>query len=221
MAVRSPDHDRSVRLPSADPLPVGFTAHLGGHQESEGSARGETVWAVVGGIVATLLGVALGAILTGRSQDSSWTRDRQLEVYAAVIREGTRIQLELCEQFERRSYRIDWQPWNEALAMISLVGRSDLVLLAQRMDEALWTSGNAVRDGSDRSFQRWLEIRQPLEDTRLAFLNVARQAIAKDGSVISRLVARPAESNLLVAELRAQVNAAGRSESTAPPATYA
>jgi hypothetical protein len=48
-----------------------------------------------------------------------------------------------------------------------------------------------------------------MEDTRLEFLNAARQAIAKDGSVISRLVARPTESELPASELHAEINAAG------------
>ncbi|MBS2966839.1 hypothetical protein KGA66_27640 [Actinocrinis puniceicyclus] len=80
--------------------------------------------AVVGGILATVLGVVLGSILTGRSQRSTWIRDRQLEAYAAIIREGTRAQLVLREHFKGHIHRVDWTPWNEALATISLEGYS-------------------------------------------------------------------------------------------------
>jgi hypothetical protein len=33
---------------------------------------------------------------------------------------------------------VNWTPWNEALAMISLVGDPELVQLAQEMDAAMW-----------------------------------------------------------------------------------
>ena len=149
------------------------------------------MWAVVGGISATLLGVLLGAILTGRSQDSSWTRDRQLEAYAALIREGTRAQVGLRNEFKHRSHRVDWMPWNEALAMISLVGSPDLVQLSQEMDAAMWRASTAVACGRVTTDEEWDEFREALELTRLTFINAARRDIAKDATVIERLVSRP------------------------------
>lgn len=149
------------------------------------------MWAVIGGTLATLLGVALGAILTGRSQDSSWTRDRQLEAYSAIIRESTRAQLELRNQLRQRVVRVDWMPWNEALALIGLLGPPELVRLAQEMDAAMWRASSMVNSGKQLTEEVWIELREPLEVTRLQFLNAARRTIAKDAAVIERLVSRP------------------------------
>ena len=151
---------------------------------------------VIGGIAATVLGVLLGAILTGRSQNTSWIRDRQVEAYAAIIRESTRAQLGLRNQLQRRVHRVDWMPWNEALAMVSLVGSSDLVRLAQEMDAAFWRASRAVTYAEEISEQQWIDLRNPLEQTRLAFLNVARQIIAKEMSMVERVVSRPSLADL-------------------------
>lgn len=153
--------------------------------------------AVIGGILATLLGVTLGAILTSRTHNSSWTRDRQLEAYAAVIRESTRAQLGLRNQLRRRIHRVDWTGWNEALAMVCLVGKPELVRLAQEMDVALWHASRTVAYTEEEiSEERWIELRNPLEQSRLVFLNAARRAIARDVSVVERLVSRPSLAEL-------------------------
>lgn len=146
---------------------------------------------MIGGILAALLGVALGAILTSRSQNSSWTRDRQLEAYTAIIRESTRAQLELRDQLRQRVTRVDWMPWNEALALIGLLGTPELVHLAQEMDSAMWRASSAVNSGRQVTEEFWVELREPLEATRLAFLNAARRTVAKDAAVIERLTSRP------------------------------
>ena len=158
------------------------------------------MWAIVGGLVATVLGVILGAILTNRSQDSSWTRDRQLEAYSAIIRESTRAQLQLRNQLKQRVPRVDWMPWNEALALIGLLGTPELVRLAQAMDRAFWQASSAVNSGKPVSEESWIRLREPLEATRLAFLNAARRTISKDAVVIERLVSR-----IPLKEVRAQI----------------
>ena len=146
---------------------------------------------VIGGILATLLGVALGAILTSRSQNSSWIRDRQLEAYAALIQEGTRAQVGLRNEFKHRAVRVDWMPWNEALAMLCLVASPDLVRLSQEMDAAMWRASTGVARGRVRTDEDWDQFREALELTRLTFINAARREIAKDGTIIERLVSRP------------------------------
>jgi hypothetical protein len=142
--------------------------------------------------MATLLGVLLGAILTSRSQSSSWTRDCRLDACAGVVRESVRLHIALRREFKDGEPKTDWSPWNEALTMINLVGQDELVTLADRMDQAIWAVSRYLKsDSKDRSDHQWTRLRDELEETRLAFLNCARRSIAKEASAVTRLVARP------------------------------
>lgn len=119
-----------------------------------------------------------------------------MEAYSAIIRESTSAQEGLRKEFKRRAYRADWTAWNVALAMISLVGSSELVSSAHEMDTAMWKASRAVAYGNVTSDEEWDEFREGLEATRLAFLNAAQRAIAKDVSVIDRIVSRPPVAEL-------------------------
>ncbi len=48
-----------------------------------------------GAVVATVVGVVVGGVVSRRGQDRHWLRDTQTEAYAAVLREYTRIEFDL------------------------------------------------------------------------------------------------------------------------------
>jgi hypothetical protein len=73
------------------------------------------------GVVVTLAGVVTGGLIASRSQRRQWTRDQQAGSCATVIQESVRVQLALREWW-RHGQRADWTAWNQALAMIWLVG---------------------------------------------------------------------------------------------------
>jgi hypothetical protein len=62
----------------------------------------------------------MGGFLTARVQKRQWARGQQIEACATIVVESTRVQLALRGQW-KRDQRVDWTPWNEALAKISLV----------------------------------------------------------------------------------------------------
>jgi hypothetical protein len=63
---------------------------------------------VVGGILATLLGVALGSLLTRRGQVEQWSRDRQVEACLSILRESTRAQIMLRSLSRGEIEKLDW-----------------------------------------------------------------------------------------------------------------
>src|SRR4051794_24019272 len=96
----------------------------------------------VGAALTTLLGVLVGGAITSRSQQRHWSRDRQTEACAQVLRESSNVLIQLAaangrlvnqapEQLERPvpglPTLLDWRPWNEALAMASLIADHELV----------------------------------------------------------------------------------------------
>ena len=148
------------------------------------------------GVIATLLGVVLGGVLTRRQQVEAWSRDREVEACAAIVRESTRVQLNLRHVFRSRATSLDWAPWNEALAVLHLVGHPDAVAAAQAMDEAIWRSSHAVRYAGITSEDAWAAAREPLEATRLQFINTARHHLLASRQPLHRLVARPPLADL-------------------------
>jgi hypothetical protein len=83
-----------------------------------------------------------GGTIAGRSQKRHWTRDKQVEACSAIISESTRTQLALRRGW-RHGEKIDWNGWNQALALISLVGTPAAIAAADTMDAVFWRSRRA------------------------------------------------------------------------------
>ena len=142
------------------------------------------------GVIATLLGVGLGGVLTRRQQTEAWARDRQIDACASIVNESTRMQLQLGRVASGIDTALDWVPWNSSLAVLHLVGHPEIVASAQAMDEAFWISGDAIKHRDEGAYPGWNALREPLEATRLAFVNTSRRHLLVDDRPLSRLVAR-------------------------------
>src|ERR1700683_2367854 len=91
----------------------------------------------LGAVLTTILGVLVGSALSNRSQQRQWSRDRQADACAQVLRESSNVLIELNrmtrEPIEPAADRVrvptsmDWKAWNEALAMIVLVADHQIV----------------------------------------------------------------------------------------------
>jgi hypothetical protein len=159
----------------------------------------------VGAVLTTLLGVLVGGAITSRSQQRHWSRDRQTEACAQVLRESSNVLIQLAaangrlvnpttEQLERPvpglPTLLDWRPWNEALAMASLLADHQLVEAALTIDAEIWPihlkiKARAVAEGD------WFALRDKIEDRRRDFVNVARNHLASAGPKLTRLTGRP------------------------------
>ena len=164
----------------------------GDAEVGEGGApvQWDVVLPAITGVVATLLGVVLGGVLTRRQQSEAWSRDRQVEACASIVRESTRVQLQLEQIQAGKKVVVHWAPWNESLAVPHLVGHPATVAAGQAMDEAFWVSGDAIKQREAEGYMGWNALRDPLEATRLEFINTARRHLMASDQALSRLVAR-------------------------------
>ena len=71
------------------------------------------------GVLATLLGVGLGGVLTRRQQVDAWSRDRQVDACAEIVRASAQVLRALRDLYLARIAQmdLDWRPWTEALAV--------------------------------------------------------------------------------------------------------
>jgi hypothetical protein len=146
---------------------------------------------VAGGVLATLLGVVVGAVLARRAQIAQWSRDRQAEARVSILRESTRAQISLLRLYRGEAGQPDWAPWNEAMAVIQLVGHSDMAAAVHRIDEVFWRSNFSIEHAKVTNDEAWAAIPYAMEADRLGFTNVARRRLVGSSEPLSRLAWRP------------------------------
>jgi hypothetical protein len=155
----------------------------------------------IGAVSTTLLGVLAGSILSSRSQKRQWSRDRQADACAQVLRESSNVLIEF-NRLTRQPVEpaadgatvptpMDWKPWNEALAMIVLVADHEIVEAAQAIDAQIWPVHQQIKRGWIPA-GGWLKLRDAIEARRERFVNVARKRLAPPGPPLRRLTGRPA-----------------------------
>jgi hypothetical protein len=144
-------------------------------------------WDVVasggGAVVATVLGVVAGGVVTRRAQDRHWLRDTQAATYAAVLREYARIEIDLRTAYhQNRLPAVDWAPWGAALASLSLVASTEAAAITARFTEAIMEFERFVLGGKPAATapERDAELRrvsQLVAEAQMAFVNAARQSL--------------------------------------------
>jgi hypothetical protein len=154
----------------------------------------------IGAVLTTLVGVLVGSVMSSRSQDRQWARDRQADACTQVLRESSNVLIE----FTRLIWQsiapapdganvptpMDWRPWNEALAMIDLIAHHEIVEAAQAIDAQIWPVHQQIKRGWAPD-GGWLRLRDPIEARRQDFVNIARKHLAAPGPPLRRLTGRP------------------------------
>jgi hypothetical protein len=143
------------------------------------------------GALVTLVGVVTGGVLTSRFQRRQWLRDKQVDACAVVVQESTTMQLALLRQWKHQDPP-NWTSWNQALAMIWLVGTAQMREAAKQMDRAFWLCGARIKSGRLTSEDAWAEHRDAMELCRRDFINAARSEPIGAGELVTDVpVARP------------------------------
>ena len=124
----------------------------------------------------TLLGVIAGGTLSSRATRQQWQRDKQIDACTVLVRESTRMQLELRQQWKRGG-DIDWTAWNQALALMWLVGAVEVITMAHRMDRIFWLCSGRIRRGLTSDEKAWKTARDEMESARLDFINATRSVV--------------------------------------------
>ena len=150
-------------------------------------------WSALISSLSALFGVAMGGFIAARVQKRQWTRGQQIEACAAIVVESTRVQLALRSQWKKGD-RVDWLPWNEALAKVSLVADRAVVDAAGRVDEMFWRQTERMERGEIKKEADWFVLTERLEDVRLSFVNTAKQHVLGSGDRLDCLpIRRPRE----------------------------
>lgn len=175
---------RTVAVPSA-------------RADNEGMAVAITT---VGAVLATLLGVLVGSVLSSRSQSEQWSRDRQADACAQILRESSNLLIEFtkpiwqhpapAEDGANMPTPIDWRPWNEALTVIDLVADHAIVEAVLAMDAQIWRVHQQIKRGWVLGGE-WPTVRELVEAPQRDFVNVARRRLAAKGPPLRHLTGRP------------------------------
>lgn len=142
------------------------------------------------GMLASLLGVFLGSLLTHRAHNHQWSRTRQIDACLMIMQESNRVQFAMNALWQGGD-KPDWIPWNEALVTLSLVGHPDLVRAALSIDETFWSTNHSIDTGELHSSTTWAQARGSIEGARLHFINVTRRRLVGGAQALSQFVARP------------------------------
>jgi hypothetical protein len=107
------------------------------------------------------------------------------------------MQLALLRQ-QRHGHEADWTAWNQALAVIWLVGIPEVIGAAAKMDRVFWINGTRIKTGQATDEDAWASARDQMESARLDFINAARRNIVRSLVPVNDLpVARPPVSELI------------------------
>jgi hypothetical protein len=139
-----------------------------------------------GAALVTLLGAVTGGAIASRSQKRHLIRDKQVDACAAIVAESTRAELAM-RRLWRRDEKVDWKPWNQALALLSLVATPAAIAAAEKMDATFWHSTLRMEELGTFDEASWSGIVQDLRSVRLDFINVAREEIVEVRHGLKRL----------------------------------
>jgi hypothetical protein len=150
----------------------------------------------VSGAVVTLLGVMAGGAVTSRSQRLHWLRDKQIEACAELLRESTSMQIKL-RHLWNRGEAADWTAWNQALAMIWLIGTPDVRTKTKQVDRLFWLCRERIKRGQIVGEKAWSEVRDEMELARRDLINAARREMVSSKDFVDDVpVGRPSLSEL-------------------------
>lgn len=147
-------------------------------------------------VLTTLLGVVAGSYVSSRTQRVQRSWDRQTDACAQVLRESAAILVALARVAKEAARSpgavsdVDWRPWNDALAMVSLVADHDVAEAAHAIDEQIWRAHLTLARGPSTA-ERWFALRDEVEGRRRLFTVIARRRLAVPGPVPHRLHGRP------------------------------
>lgn len=179
----------------------------------------------IGAVLTTLLGVLAGSILSSRSQQRQWSRDRQADACTQILRESSNVLIDLAgltwhlpdpaPDGLRVPTPLDWKAWNDALAMISLVGDHRIVEAALAIDAQIWPVHQQIKRGWTAE-GGWPRLREPIDACRQDFVNIARKHLAPSGPMLRRLTGRPSADDPFWQFRRSDFVAGGQRRAAVP-----
>jgi hypothetical protein len=86
----------------------------------------------------------------------------------------------------------DWTAWNQALAMMWLIGTPAVLTAARRMDRLFWLCSARIKRGHLANETDWASVRDEMELARRDFINASRREVVHSKASVDDVpVARP------------------------------
>ena len=135
-----------------------------------------------GGALSATLGVLVGGVVTRRSQERHWLRDRQLQAYQELFAQYSRFMMTMRRgHLDHVRFDVDWAAWSQALVSASLVAPLSVATTIDRFGAAVnvFLGAAATHDPvSDPLDERALtEASRPAAAAHLALLNAIRRSM--------------------------------------------
>ena len=90
------------------------------------------------GALSATIGVLVGGIVTHRSQDRQWLRDKQLLAYQELISHYAKFTMVISRAHaDRRGWDYDWSEWSAALTRASLVAPAAVAVEIDNFGKAI------------------------------------------------------------------------------------
>jgi hypothetical protein len=91
---------------------------------------------------------------------------------------------------KNRKQQVDWVSWNEALAVIAIVGDQAIVDAAVQIDASFWPTSSKI-DSLGVGDDEWIALREHIESLPLDFINTSRTVLGRSGSPLQHILGRP------------------------------
>jgi hypothetical protein len=149
-----------------------------------------------------LFGVFASSLSTAISQRSHWRFTEQGQACSNFLGEYSKIYLsyskavnsERSERFTATTEFVDWAPFNQAQEVLNLMASHQIVEAAHALDRVLWEVGLRItRIGASKG--DWAELRKPLDDAKLQFVNVTRTTLGREREPLRALSGRPSDDD--------------------------
>jgi len=157
--------------------------------------------ALIGSLLA-LIGVAVAAILASAAQRRHWRLTEQIEACADFLTEYSTVYVDYARavstgaaaQATTTAEFVDWAAFNRALDVLNIMGDRQVLQAAHDVDRELWDVGLRITKGRLPKAE-WPNAREPLDEARLRFVNVARARLGNGREPLRALNGRPADDD--------------------------
>ena len=148
------------------------------------------------GVVATLIGVVAGGIVSRRATRSQWSHESQLTACTTLLGRYAATYRAVRQRAVDGAEPIDWTAWHQGLHLVLLTAAPELVQRVLVVDEQFWRI-SVASDGGAVPLQRWLELRRPIDRAYLDMVNAMRAELQLAPAMLAKVHGRPDDDDPL------------------------
>lgn len=148
----------------------------------------ETLVTTGAGALSATIGVLVGGIVTHRSQDRQWLRDKQLLAYQELISHYAKFTMVISRAHAAgEGWDYDWSEWSAALTRASLVAPAAVAVEIDNFGEAIdefldQAARDPTRDPTHNplSKEEFAQANRASAHAQVRLVNAIRRSLSKD-----------------------------------------